>query len=413
MNIPASSGGPIVALALTPPDIPRKTYPIKHQVADVGLSRLNYYADPNGLLVLYGPYLGQVRNETGRLYLNGLPVPTPAQTTVDSTSPLEFRLPPGLLSDGVNSLKVSLQRQSGNEDSSELRVLHSLVDPAGNDTDPNPGNSLLSIDVTPKSIGPAEAAAGVKVTMSWPGMALYDLLTIYYGGQTLTHQLVPTAQDPNPHTKPVVLTFNAADFAHAPNDPQFIFKYNVKSQIDDFSGTSPNGVFNPQKLWSKDCLVDVHLSAPSGVFEDWEKEPERFLTVNIPERFASGLAAILLNQPNPLNPCRILAGFNIPGLNKTFVLGSGCSCRFSWGKTASRIEFITWGVTNPGNGVDFYNSLGQLIGSTTLPTSNQQVGPQTTTFNAADIAFFIINAFQEAGYPDTGFSLDQVKIELI
>ncbi|WP_423205597.1 YncE family protein [Pseudomonas kribbensis] len=259
MNNPASRGGPIVALALTPPYIPSQTYPIIHPVAQVGLSRLNYYADSKGLLVLFGPYLDQEPDETGRIYLNGLPVPTPAQTTVDKTSPLRFLVPSGMLSDGINNLKVRLQRQSGNEDSSELSVLHSLVAPAGNDPDPTPGNSLLNIDVTPKSIGPAEAAAGVKLTMSYLGMALYDLLTINYGGKTLTHQIVPTAQDPNPETKPVVLTFNTADFAHAPNNPQFIFKYNVISQIDDFSGTSSNGVFNPQEFWSKDCVVDLHL----------------------------------------------------------------------------------------------------------------------------------------------------------
>ncbi|UFQ02796.1 hypothetical protein [Pseudomonas fitomaticsae] len=269
MNNPASRGGPIVALALTPPYIPSQTYPIIHPVAHVGLSRLNYYADPKGLLVEFGPYQGQERNETGRIYLNGLPVPTPAQTTVDTTSPLEFLVPLGLLSDGINILKVSLQRQSGNEDSSELSVLHSLDAPAGNDTDPNPGNSLLNIDVAPKSIGPAEAAAGVKLTMSYPGMALYDLLTINYGGKTLTHQIVPTAQDPNPETKPVDLTFNTADFAHAPNNPQFIFKYNVISQIDDFSGTSSNGVFNSQEFWSKDCVVNVHL--------DWAELHEAIL----------------------------------------------------------------------------------------------------------------------------------------
>ena len=268
MNNPASSGGPIAALALTPPYIP-KTSSIIHPVAQVGLSRLNYYADSKGLLVLFGPYLGQVRNETGRIYLNGLPVPTPAQTTVDTTSPLEFRVPLGLLSDGVNNLKVSLQRQSGNEDSSELYVLHSLVNPAGDDTDPNPGNSLLNIDVTPKSIGPAEAAAGVIVTMDYPGKQLYDLLTINYGGKTLTHRIVPTVQDPNPETKPVVLTFNTTDFAHAPYNPQFIFKCNVISQIDDFSGTSSNGVFNPQEFWSKDCVVNVHL--------DWAELPEAIL----------------------------------------------------------------------------------------------------------------------------------------
>ncbi|WP_192560772.1 hypothetical protein [Pseudomonas allokribbensis] len=269
MNNPASSGGPIVALALTPPYIPSQTYPIIHPVAQVGLSRLNYYADPKGLLVVFGPYLGQVRNETGRIYLNGLPVPTPAQTTVDTNSPLEFLVPMNMFLDGVNTLEVNLQRQSGNEKSAELRVLHSLVDPAGNDTDPNPGNSLLRIDVTPKSIGPAEAAAGVIVTMDYPGKQLYDLLTINYGGKTLTHRLVPTAQDPNPETKPVVLTYKTADFTHAHNNPQFIFKYNVISQIDDFSGTSSNGVFNPQEFWSKDCVVNVHL--------DWAELVETIL----------------------------------------------------------------------------------------------------------------------------------------
>ncbi|WP_085604166.1 MULTISPECIES: Ig-like domain-containing protein [unclassified Pseudomonas] len=275
MNNPASSGGPIVALALTPPDIPSKSYPIIHPVAQVGLSRLNYHADPLWLLVLFGPYWGQLPNESGRMFINGSPAPVPVQITKDTTSPLEFRVPPGLLSDGVNILKVSLQRQSSNEDSAELRVLYSLDAPAGSDTDPNPGNSLLNIDVTPNSIGPVEAAAGVKLKMSWPDMALYDLLTINFGGKTLTHQLVPTAQDPNPETKPVVLPFYTADFAHAPNNPQFIFKYNVTSQIDNFSGTSLNGVFNPQEFWSKDCVVDVHL--------DWVELLEAILRELLPD----------------------------------------------------------------------------------------------------------------------------------
>jgi len=269
MNYPASSSGPIAILALTPPYIPRHTYPIIHSTAQVGLSRLNYYADSKGLLVLLGPYQDQVANETGRLYIDSFPQPLSTDITKDSTTPLEFRLPISMLSDGVNTLKVSVQRQSGNLDSAELRVLHSHVTPAGNDTDPNPGNSLLNIDVTPKSIGPAEAITGVKLTMSWPGMALYDLLTINFGGKTLTHQLVPTAQDPNPETKPVVLTLYTADFAHAPNNPQFIFKYNVINQVGDFSGTSPKGVFNPQEFWSQDCVVDVHL--------DWTELAEAIL----------------------------------------------------------------------------------------------------------------------------------------
>ncbi|MCU0070271.1 hypothetical protein N8H71_01645 [Pseudomonas koreensis] len=269
MNNPASNGGPVLVLALTPPYIPRQTYPINHPVAQVGLSRLNYYADSKGLLVLFGPYQGQAPNETGRMFLNGLPAPIPAELTKDTTSPLEFHLPVGTLSDDINTLKVSVQRQSGNEESAELIVLHYLTDPAGNDTDQNPGNSLLSMDVTPKSIGPGEAAAGVTVTMDYPGKQLHDRLTINYGGKTLTHQLSPTGQDPNPETRPVVLTFYTADLAHSPNNPQFVFKYNVINQVGDFSGTSSTGVFNPQEFWSKDYVVDVHL--------DWVELPEAIL----------------------------------------------------------------------------------------------------------------------------------------
>ncbi|PQP00005.1 hypothetical protein C5612_23930 [Pseudomonas frederiksbergensis] len=259
MNNPAFNSGSIAVLALTLPYIPRQTYPINHLDAQVGLSRVNYYADPLGLLVLLGPYQGQASNETGRLYLNNLPLALSTDVTKDAVTPLEFRLPVGMLSNGINTLKCTVTRQSGNEDSAKLVVLHYLADPAGNDPDPDPGNSLLSIDVNPKSVGPAEAAAGVRVILDYPGKQLYDSLSIDCGGKVITHQIAPTLQDPNPETKPIVRTLYAADFAHAPNDPQFAFKYNVISQVGDFSGTSSTGVFNPQKFWSKSCLIDVHL----------------------------------------------------------------------------------------------------------------------------------------------------------
>ncbi|MCP1441069.1 hypothetical protein J3D54_000201 [Pseudomonas sp. GGS8] len=259
MNNPAFNSGSIAVLALTLPYIPRQTYPINHPDAQVGLSRVNYYADPLGLLVLLGPYQGQASNETGRLYLNNLPLALSTDVTKDAVTPLEFRLPVGMLSNGINTLKCTVTRQSGNEDSAELVVLHSLADPAGNDPDPNAGNLLLNIDVNPKSVGPAEAAAGVRVILDYPGKQLYDSLSIDCGGKVITHQIAPTLQDPNPETKPIVRTLYAADFAHAPNDPQFAFKYNVISQVGDFSGTSLTGVFNPQKFWSKSCLIDVHL----------------------------------------------------------------------------------------------------------------------------------------------------------
>lgn len=257
MNNPASAS--IGIFALTPPFIPLQTSPITHPTADVGLSIVNYYQDPLGLVVLFGPWLGQVKYEVVDLLLNGSPTPVDSEIVMDDTKAVELRLPLGLLTDGVNTFQCRVKRQSGNEDSAELKVLYSVNAPAGEDPVAGVGHSRLSIDVNPKSVGPGEVAKGVILEMDYPHKRLYDTLTIDCGGQIIKHQIVPTPQDPNPETKPVVLTLFANDFANDPNNPQFPIRYNVVSQVGNLSGTSPQGQFTPHDHWSELCLIDVHL----------------------------------------------------------------------------------------------------------------------------------------------------------
>jgi len=257
MNNPAAT--PITILALTPPFIPLQTLPITHPTAHVGLSIGNYYKDPLGLVVLFGPWQGQALYEVVDLLLNGAPTPVASEIVMDDSKAVVLRLPLGLLTDGPNTLKCTVKRQSGNEDSVDLIVLYSVNAPAGEDFDTGAGHSRLSIDVTPKSIGPGEAAHGVTLEMNYPHKRLYDTLTVDCGGQTIKHQIVPTTQDPNPETKSVVLTLFAAEFAKDPNNPQFPIRYSVVSQEGNFSGTSPVGQFTPHDHWSQLCLIDVHL----------------------------------------------------------------------------------------------------------------------------------------------------------
>lgn len=257
MNNPASAS--IGIFALTPPFIPLQTSPITHPTADVGLSIVNYYQDPLGLVVLFGPWLGQVKYEVVDLLLNGSPTPVDSEIVMDDTKAVELRLPLGLLTDGVNTFQCRVKRQSGNEDSAVLKVLYSVNAPAGEDPVAGVGHSRLSIDVNPKSVGPGEVAKGVILEMDYPHKRLYDTLTIDCGGQIIKHQIVPTPQDPNPETKPVVLTLFANDFANDPNNPQFPIRYNVVSQVGNLSGTSPQGQFTPHDHWSELYLIDVHL----------------------------------------------------------------------------------------------------------------------------------------------------------
>ncbi|MFP0198370.1 hypothetical protein ACKJSM_24790 [Pseudomonas sp. PHC1] len=151
---------------------------------------------------------------------------------------------------------------------------------------------------------------------------------------------------------------------------------------------------------------------PNAIEEDWQYERDQIFSINSPVRFSSGLTVRLLSQGWAINPTRILSGYEVPGIYRTFLLGSGSDCEFSWGASGYSVEFLSHGVSVPGNRVVFYNSASQPIGSLTLPTSGGAVGPQMTTFTAPDIRSFRVDAFKEPGGADTGFVIDQIRIRL-
>ncbi|MGV8889107.1 MAG: Ig-like domain-containing protein [Pseudomonas sp.] len=259
MNTIASA--PISTFAFTPPQILLKTDPITHPVAQVGLSIVNHYKDPLGVLIVFGPWLGQALLETVELYVNGSPKPIASEIVMDASAPVLLRLPPGLLLEGVNSMHCSIERPSGNGDTSpQLMVLYGIYAPGGDDPIPGGGHPALTISASPTSVDAAQAEAGVTLTLDYSDKHLYDLLTVDCGGVLLTHRIEPTPTDPNPDlTKPIVITLTTARFVNDPNNPQFPIKYNVVSQTGNFSGTTQLGQFNAQDHWSVPFLIDVHL----------------------------------------------------------------------------------------------------------------------------------------------------------
>lgn len=259
MNNPAPVS--IAIFALTPPKILRKTDLIFHPVAHIGLSIANHYKDPAGVLVLFGPWLGQAKYETVNLYVSGNPNAVASEIVMDDSTPVELRLPPGLLLEDVNSLHCTVERPSGNTDTSlALNVLYHVYAPGGDDPVAGGGHSALGISVSPTSVDAAQAAQGVTLTLDWPDKHLYDLVTVDCGGVLLTHRIEPTSLDPVPDlTKPVVLTLYTQHFAKDRNNPQFPIKYSVISQTGNFSGTTHQGQFDALDHWSVPCLIDVHL----------------------------------------------------------------------------------------------------------------------------------------------------------
>lgn len=265
MNNIVIQSNDIQPFALTPPFIPLMTGVIDN-TARYGLSIANYYKDPTGLLVTFGPYLNQVKNEKISLWLNGGRTPVTSELTQGESDTVELRLPPQLLKDGHNQLKCTVDRSSGNEETSQVLILlFSTLAPGSNDPDSGPGHSLLSIDVQPTSIDAAQAALGVVITMDYPRKKLHDFIEVDCNSVIVEYDLKPTPQNPAPDpAAPIELTIYTDIFKQAGDHPQFPIKYRVTDQLGNISGTDEVGTTpNPLDRWSAPVLVDVHLNRKS------------------------------------------------------------------------------------------------------------------------------------------------------
>ncbi|WP_129974314.1 MULTISPECIES: hypothetical protein [unclassified Pseudomonas] len=255
----ATTSPPIAIFALTPPQVLLKTDPVIG--AHIGVSIVNHYKDPLGMAVLFGPWQGQDLYETVHLHLNNNPKPISSEIVFSISDPVLLRLPAGLLLEDINSLHCTVERLSGNGDTSpSLTVLYDAFAPGGDEQVPGGGHSALAINATPTSVDASQAAQGVLLTLDYPHKHLYDLITVDSGGVETKHRIEPTPTNPNPDlTQPITLTLTTPHFAKDPNNPQFPIKYNVISQTNNYSGTTQLGQFNAQDHWSIPCLIDVHL----------------------------------------------------------------------------------------------------------------------------------------------------------
>ncbi|WP_426200990.1 hypothetical protein [Pseudomonas sp. TWP3-1] len=257
MTTPTSS--PISPFALTPVQIPLDITPVSQ--GHVGLGIVNQFQDSLGVMIVFGPYPGQTPLEPLHLLLNGNPTPISSTVVQSSSAPVLMRMPPGLLLEGINSLKCEVERLSGNRETSPpLDVLYHTFAPGGDDLVAGGGHSKLASSISHPIVDATQAANGVTLTLDYPHKHLYDVITINCGGVIITVQIAPTVADPNPDlTKPIEIILTTQHFANDRNNPQFEIKYNVRSETGNLSGTTQFGVFNPQDHWSKALVVDVRL----------------------------------------------------------------------------------------------------------------------------------------------------------
>lgn len=298
MNNTVAQSNDILSFALTPPFIPLMTSVID-DTARHGLSITNYYKDPTGLLVTFGPYLNQEKNEKVSLWLNGGRTPVASELTKGESDTVELRLPLQLLKDGYNQFKCTVDRASGNQDTSlELTLLFSTLAPGGNDPDSGPGHSLLSIDVQPPSIDAAQAAQGVVITMNYTGKKLHDFIEVECNSVIVEYDLKPTPQNPDPDlSAPIELTIYTDTFKQAGDHPRFPVKYRITDQLGNTSGTDEVGTTpNPLDRWSAPVFLDVHLD---------RIEPEVAPTIDSVE---DSKAAVIANDGYTSDTTLILRG---------------------------------------------------------------------------------------------------------
>ncbi|MFW9086955.1 hypothetical protein ACOI7N_20675 [Pseudomonas sp. P2758] len=257
MTTPPSS--PVNILALTPPQILLKTAPVIG--ATIGVSIVHHHQNPQGMVVLFGPWQGQALYEIVHLFLNGDPNPISSDVVMNIGAAVELRLPTSLLQEGVNLLHCGVERPSGNTElSPPLDVLYHIYAPAGDEAFPGGGHSKLLLSISHLIIDATQAAIGVELILDFVDKHLYDLITVDCGGVILTHKIEPTITDPNPDlTKPIKIILTTPDFANGRNNPSFKIKYNVVSQLNNRSGTTHDGQFNALDNWSKELEVVTRL----------------------------------------------------------------------------------------------------------------------------------------------------------
>lgn len=206
--------------------------------------------EADGLLVLMLAYLGQSENDGLTLYVNGIEGPRATIAAGKESDDTPVRLTAGLLKKGLNRLKFTIKRTSGNEESTEELVLYHRTSP--------PGDTPPVLDLTPshKVIGAGEADK-FKVTVTYDNLQWYDRIFVFCNGAHHQYQLTPGSASPLPPVpESVVIDIPKEKLIEGGNDKTFEIKYRVVDYL-----TNPSG----PPTWSDAVFVEVNLDEISLV----------------------------------------------------------------------------------------------------------------------------------------------------
>jgi len=200
--------------------------------------------DADGLLVLMLAYVGQAKNDTVNLCVNDSKGPGTTIAAGEENDDTPVRLPAGLLQKGLNRIKFTIKRTSGNEESTKELVLYHRTSPPG-DTPP-----VMNLSVSHTIIGPEEAKK-FKVTAIYENAQWYDRIITFINGVHFEHLLIPGSASPLPPVpKSVVIDIPEDKLIEGGNDKTFEIKYRVVDYL-----TNPSG----PPTWSDAVFVEVDL----------------------------------------------------------------------------------------------------------------------------------------------------------
>ncbi|MFJ2539134.1 hypothetical protein [Pseudomonas sp. NPDC087614] len=202
-------------------------------------------SEEEGFQILMLAYDNQSENDKITLWLNDEKAD---DTTIAKGKELDntpLYIPPEWFQKGLNKIKFSVKRTSGNCDFTDELILLHRTSPPG-DTPP-----VLNLSVSHSSIGP-EQANKVSVTVSYKNMNWYDTISIYCNGARVTHTLTPDSTSPLPPVpQSVVIPIPKEKLEQGGDDSDFEFKFRVVDYL-----TNPSG----PPTWSDVVTVDVHLN---------------------------------------------------------------------------------------------------------------------------------------------------------
>lgn len=184
----------------------------------------------------------------------------------DQNNPVIFNVYQSLLNDGVHAFTYEVEDTSGNSGpSTESWALYHRDLPGGNDVPGTGDHPHLDISLPPElgnppQIGKDEVDKGVRLTLRYPFMNAYDVITLELNRERFTFTVQPGEEG-----KPYVIVITRAMFELAASHPEFAISYTVVSQVN-----------NPtdKRRWSRAIKANVDTERVTLTAPDLSENPD-------------------------------------------------------------------------------------------------------------------------------------------